>query len=104
MPFTLRPHVQQPDPRTKRLRVVKTIPYVRLCGGNGPPVFIQAGHVYSENGKLVEQYPDWFEEELAKVTPYTLNQVQFSTGRPAPEKKRRRKRQVETESPSTSSE
>lgn len=77
MPLTLSPHVMQTEPGTRRDRIVKVVPYICLNRDQGPPVFLQKGKIFSENGKEIkkEDYPNWFYEELDKLTPDALEEV-----------------------------
>lgn len=76
MPLTLRVHdwkqVGDGD-----VRIVSTKPFIRLFAQPGPPVFLQNGRVYYENGKPPEKLPAWFEDELAKCGKRALADVGF---------------------------
>lgn len=52
-------------------RLVKTNHYARLSQGGDPPVYVQNGHLYWENGLEVEDdnRPAWLDQELNKLTP-----------------------------------
>ncbi len=73
-------------PGRQETRIVKINPLVRIKGGGEltPPLFLQGGRVYAENGQEIVDRPDWFEEELAKLTEATKEQVGFSAAPPAP--------------------
>lgn len=58
------------------MRLIRSNPYVRLRKGDDPPIFVQSGIAYWEDGKLVETMPEWFEEEAKKTTA----RVQKETG------------------------
>jgi hypothetical protein len=57
--------------------------YVRLSNGTFP-LFLQDGAIYSEDGREVDEddLPDWFEEELAKLSPEAKKAV--GLGKPKP--------------------
>ena len=50
--------------------ISRTNPYVRLCRGEGPPVFIQGGSFYYEGGQEVKEgeFPDWLPEMLKTLS------------------------------------
>ncbi len=66
---------------TKQVRLESTNPYLRLCQGSGPPLFIQRGMVYSEGSQRIKKadLPEWFQEELDKVSKAILNEVGWKT-------------------------
>lgn len=89
-------HNYKPIVGTKQVRLESVNPYIRLCQGSGPPLFIQRGMVYSEGSQRIKKtdLPDWFHEELNKVAPARLAEVGWKTEpvkepNPQPEPKRR---------------
>jgi hypothetical protein len=48
------------------------LPHIRIKRDDYPPIFIQNGQIMAENGVVYrkDQLPDWWDEELAKLTPY----------------------------------
>lgn len=62
-------------PNTTEMRLTKVSPYVRICRAAAPPIFLQEGQVFSEGGEPVTPLPEWFEEELAKITPKVRDEV-----------------------------
>jgi len=74
-------------PGRQETRIVKVNPVVRIKGGGAltPPLFLQEGHVYAESGQEVTDRPDWFEEEFAKLTEGTKQEVGFGETTPAPD-------------------
>ena len=96
MPLSLKTHHYSSKGRGV-MTIDKITPYIRLCQGDGPPMFIQEGKVYCEGGSAVpeNQLPKWFEEELAKADPKALKEVKFTglvtketkCGRPRKEEK-----------------
>ena len=74
-------HNYKPISGTKQVRLESTNPYLRLCRGDGPPLFIQRGVVYSEGSQRIKKtdLPDWFHEELNKVAPARLEEVGWKT-------------------------
>lgn len=74
--------------RSGRPIVSQVTPHVRLKRGEDPPVFIQGGKFYSEDG--AESHPDWLDEEVAKLTTKTkievgLEEAPLRRQKPAPE-------------------
>lgn len=69
MPFDMKTH----NVRTRGGKQVLTQvnPHIRLKHGDDPPVFIQGGHFYSEDGSefTKETLPGWVAEEVRKLTP-----------------------------------
>jgi len=61
-------------PNSTESRLTKVDPYVRICRAHEPPIFLQGGAAYSEGGPPVTPLPEWFEEELAKITPKALEE------------------------------
>jgi hypothetical protein len=58
--------------------------YVRLSNGTFP-LFVQGGAVYSEDGREVDEddLPDWFEEELNKLSPEAKEAVGLVDRKPS---------------------
>lgn len=85
MPLNLnKVHHYERVPGTQlEVRLIRTDPYVRVCAGGGPPLFIQGGQVYAEGGPTVDQFPEWFEGEVAKIAAPVLASVGWG-GTPAP--------------------
>ena len=65
-------HETAKDPNTGMDRITGQNPYLRLKQGEAPPIFIQRGQAMDENGNIIRDLPDWFHEELAKVSPKML--------------------------------
>ena len=76
MPLTL-DHVHRYTrvPGTLEMRLVETVPYVRLRSGEAPPLFIQAGVVYDEGGTVVEPWPEWVVAAMEKLSPVVRAEV-----------------------------
>lgn len=82
MGFTLtHVHETAKDPNTGLDRVTGENPYVRLKQGDFAPLYIQGGLVYDESGNVMRSLPDWFEEELAKVSPAQLARCGYHKAR-----------------------
>lgn len=73
MSFTLRPH--EVKTRGGQPILVRDRPYLRLRAGDDPPIFIQGGKFYYENGQEVSEVPDWVMEKLKEVQPKVREQV-----------------------------
>jgi hypothetical protein len=60
-------------------RVIRTNHYIRVVAGNGPPLYIQGGEVFSEGGPLMEEkdIPDWFWVEVCKLSDSALKAVGY---------------------------
>jgi len=71
MAFSLKPHVVKKKEGSEGAILARVSPYVRLMAEGGPPIFIQHGAFYTEGGQSMKRadLPDWFEEELKKMTP-----------------------------------
>jgi hypothetical protein len=61
-------HDFQRIPGTLEVRLLKTQPYVRIVSGGEPPIFVQGGVLYSEGGQRVTEIPDWFTQEVLKLS------------------------------------
>lgn len=62
------------------MRLQKLTPYIRLCEGEGPPVYLQDGQVWSEGGTDAlppDDLPRWFPEALARLTVAARQSVGF---------------------------
>lgn len=79
--LSLKVHHHEKLPGTQESRLVKTTPYVRLCRQDpvtkitAPPIYVQGGRAYGEGGPELATLPDWFEEEMAKLTPKLRDEV-----------------------------
>lgn len=75
MPFDIRTHIIQN--RGGRQVLTSVNPNVRLKHGDDPPVFIQGGRFYSEDGAEYDEatIPGWVEEEVRKLTPQVRKEV-----------------------------
>lgn len=73
MSFTLRPH--ELKTRGGQTILVRDRPYLRLRQGEDPPIFVQGGKFYFENGQEVEELPDWVVEKLKQVNPEVRKQI-----------------------------
>lgn len=76
MGFTLNVHEMKPI-GMNRVVIGKSTPYVRIKGGglDSPPVFLQEGKIYYEDGTEVKDLPEWFADEFKKVSPAMLKNV-----------------------------
>jgi hypothetical protein len=84
MSLTLSPHVLQKAPGTRFDRIVKVIPYIRICSKEGPPIFLQRGKAYSEGGGEIKKsdYPDWFYDQLKTLSPNALQECGWEAKKP----------------------
>ena len=72
MPLSLKTHHFQRIPGTTTVRLQRITPYIRLCEGEGPPVFLQDGQAWSEGGEAAldrAALPPWFSAQLERLTP-----------------------------------
>lgn len=76
MAFTLNVH-EMKSVGMSRVVIGASKPYVRIkAGGNeSPPVYLQEGKIYYEDGTEVKDLPEWFEDEFKKVSPAMLKNV-----------------------------
>lgn len=60
---------------------IRNTPYVRLCLADNPPVFIQHGKFYYENGQELSEsdLPEWVSNELAKLSHDARQEVGLGT-------------------------
>lgn len=80
MPFlNLKTHEVTVNKSTGEAIGVRVTPYIRLCDGDGPPIFLQNGSYFYEGGEEVpkDQHPDWLEELQDKVGPEALKAAGF---------------------------
>jgi hypothetical protein len=86
MSFTLT-QVQEfdTDPATGLRRLKAERHYLRLTQApDTPPVFVQAGGVWAENGDAIAPIPDWVRERLASATPAVRQAVGWPEAPHAP--------------------
>lgn len=57
----------------------RVTPYIRLCEGDGPPIFLQNGRYFYEGGEEVpsKDMPDWVEVMQDKCSPAVLKACGF---------------------------
>jgi len=60
---------------TLQMRLTEINPIIRLCQGTSPPLFIQGGQVWAEGGDEIENPPDWFWEQAARMTRQARKEV-----------------------------
>src|SRR5690348_11612809 len=61
---------------TMQVKMKAPNPYVRLKHGRDePPLYVQQGVVYDEGGTEIKDLPEWFDEELRKVSPSALMEI-----------------------------
>lgn len=72
-------------PGTSQVRIKEVNPYLRLSRRDHPPLYIQKGRVFPENGPEVPkaELPEWFWQEIAKITSQGLTEVGWDHS-PAP--------------------
>ena len=76
MPLDLKAvHLYEKVPGTDQTRLVKTNPYVRLGRKDHPPIYVQGGQVYGEGGGPIEPIPDWFDAEMARLSPKVRDEI-----------------------------
>lgn len=83
--LTLRVHEYTKVSGSQAVRLTKVTPYIRLSSGQGPPIFIQNGKLWSEGGPPIKDIPDWFYDELAKISKTALAAVNYKEEIPAVE-------------------
>lgn len=85
MPLSLKVHWFEKIPGQQQTRLARVTPYARITREGHPPIYVQAGGVFSEGGKPLEQLPGWFDEEMARLTPKVREEVGWKgTTAPAP--------------------
>ena len=60
------------------VRLQRTTPYLRLCEGEGPPIYLQAGQAWSEGGAeplAAEALPAWFDSAVMRLTLQARREV-----------------------------
>lgn len=57
-------------------------PYVRIRHEDTPPVFIQDGIPYAENGTLIDPIPEWYQSSLDRLTPQARLDAGFNVPGP----------------------
>jgi hypothetical protein len=75
MPLSLKVHHHEKLPGTQESRLVKVTPYVRITRDGHPPLYVQGGKVFGEGGPEVETLPEWFDAEMAKISPKVREEV-----------------------------
>jgi hypothetical protein len=84
MPFTLQP-TQFAVKNGQRIIIQKN-PYIRISR-DGYAIHIQGGQVYDAGGKRLNDLPEWFQDEIKKISPEGLDRVGWKehrkVGRPS---------------------
>lgn len=78
MPLSLQVQHYQRIPGTTTVRLHKLTPYLRLCEGGSPPIYLQGGQAWSESAAdpiPLEDLPPWFGEALARLTLHARQEV-----------------------------
>lgn len=80
MALNLNPHEFAVDPNTLQPVMTRVQSYIRLREGTDPPMFLQAGKVYSEGGQLIprEKWPGWLQDAILQMTPPALEECGFT--------------------------
>jgi hypothetical protein len=73
--FTARVHQKEKVPNSLETRLVRVVPYVRICIKQKPPVLIQNGVYFDDGGKEMEKVPAWVVKEVAKLSPVVRDEV-----------------------------
>jgi hypothetical protein len=62
--LSLKTHDVTVNKATGEATGTRVTPYIRLCQGDGPPIFLQNGGYFYEGGEEVpkDKHPDWLEE------------------------------------------
>lgn len=58
--------------------LIRVNPHVRLSHAGYPPVFLQDGRAYAENGEEYKPIPGWVKEEIAKLSDATKRETGFA--------------------------
>ena len=72
--------VKDPQTGAVQLRLVKVIPYTRIRVEGFPPVYLQSGVVYSEDGKRIkfDDVPSFIKDQIMALDrDYLINQLGF---------------------------
>jgi hypothetical protein len=77
-------HLYEKIPGTDQTRLVRMNPYVRIGRKDHPPIYVQAGQVYGEGGQPVDPLPDWFGEEMSRLSPKVRNEIGWRDTIPGP--------------------
>jgi hypothetical protein len=75
--LTLKVHEYTRVSGSQAVRLTKVTPYIRLVSGQGPPIFIQNGKLWSEGGPPITDIPNWFYDEIRKVSKEALADVKY---------------------------
>jgi len=77
--LNLKTHEVTVNKATGEATGVRVTPYIRLCEGDGPPIFLQNGGYFYEGGEEVpdKDVPDWLEELQGKCKPEALKACGF---------------------------
>ena len=74
--LTLETHKFEKDPTTNRPRLAEFTPYISIETEHGE-LFIQNGQVFPMTGPPISDPPQWFWDEVKKLTPQALAEVKF---------------------------
>ena len=74
--LNLETHKFEKDPTTNRPRLSEFTPYISIETEHGE-LFIQNGQVLPMTGPPVTDHPQWFWDEVKKLTPQALAEVKF---------------------------
>jgi hypothetical protein len=79
MALNLSPHQYAVDPNTQNPILTRVQPYIRIHEGTDPPMFLQAGNVYSEGGGLVHEqnWPAWLPGMIERLSPGAKEETGF---------------------------
>ena len=72
MAFTMNVHQ-----RDKQGNTVKSRPYVRLKEKDEPALFLQDGKIYTEDGKEVEEVPEWASIQAGLLSKKAKQEVKY---------------------------
>lgn len=76
MVLTLQPHQYEKIPgQGMQMRLARVVPYLRIRHSTDPPLFIQKGEVYTDDGEEVKELPEWFWDEARKCSPAARAEV-----------------------------
>jgi len=79
LPLSLKTHEVTVNKATGEATGVRVTPYIRLCQGDGPPIFLQNGAYFHEGGEPMEEEnrPDWLDDLQRKCSPEQLKAAGF---------------------------
>ncbi len=72
-------HYEAVPGQGSQVRYTSKHPYVRICQGSGPAIYVKEGVICGENGVPVDerQLPPWFWDQARHISPAMREQVKL---------------------------